>query len=105
MRSIVSGFCVKLCAIVLLCVIGAAGRADATALDGACCQPNGACTIELSFDCEATGGIYAGDGVSCDAVQCESQVAVPVFSFLGFVGLVGALGGLGLFQLIRRRRA
>ncbi|GJM26518.1 MAG: hypothetical protein DHS20C16_29330 [Phycisphaerae bacterium] len=44
---------------------------------GACCPPNGVCVEINQFDCEADGGIYRGDGVSCAGLdpECDMPVA------------------------------
>jgi len=43
---------------------------------GACCLDDGAggaCSTETQQDCANLGGIYLGDQVSCDEVQCQVQ--------------------------------
>jgi hypothetical protein len=42
---------------------------------GACCFPNGACLQGSQTDCQSLGGVYMGDGVSCDPDPCQ---ATPV---------------------------
>jgi hypothetical protein len=37
---------------------------------GACCFFDGSCTQEIQPDCEAAGGEYQGDGVTCDVANC-----------------------------------
>ncbi len=37
---------------------------------GACCQPDGTCSIETVPDCTALDGIYAGDDVPCEGLTC-----------------------------------
>jgi hypothetical protein len=37
----------------------------AAAQPGACCFPNGACSIIGQFPCTSHGGIYRGDGTAC----------------------------------------
>ena len=36
---------------------------------GACCHPDGTCTMEFAANCVAPG-IYHGDGVACESVNC-----------------------------------
>ena len=43
-------------------------------LQGACCYPDDSCADPLdSADCESQGGVYQGDGTSCDGVVCAAQ--------------------------------
>ncbi|MBL0926039.1 MAG: hypothetical protein IBJ11_00090 [Phycisphaerales bacterium] len=45
---------------------------------GACCLPNGTCTSTLcASQCQATGGIYQGDGTTCQTVQCCAIGPLP----------------------------
>lgn len=44
---------------------------------GACCPPNGVCVETNQFDCEADGGIYRGDGVSCSGLTPACDVPTP----------------------------
>jgi hypothetical protein len=39
---------------------------------GACCMPNGTCSIRAQATCGALGGVYAGDGTACSASTCPS---------------------------------
>jgi hypothetical protein len=43
------------------------GRYVVCQADGACCQPDGTCSIETASDCTIAGGNYLGNGISCDA--------------------------------------
>jgi hypothetical protein len=79
-----------------------AGRAEATAVLGACCGASSECTVTTEFGCTEAGGTYLGDDSRCPNVACNVQAAVPAVSLLGLVGVVGALGGFGLFRLLRR---
>ncbi len=44
---------------------------------GACCPPNGVCVEINQFDCEADGGIYRGDGVSCAGLDPACDPPTP----------------------------
>lgn len=44
-------------------------------MEGACCLPDGSCIFVTREDCEAAGGVYQGDNVPCDQVQCPPPVA------------------------------
>ncbi|MCC7142233.1 MAG: hypothetical protein IT349_09050 [Candidatus Eisenbacteria bacterium] len=37
---------------------------------GACCAPDGACTVGRAATCDSSGGIYQGDGSACDPNPC-----------------------------------
>jgi hypothetical protein len=37
---------------------------------GACCLLDGSCTFETNADCSAAGGMYQGDGTTCDPNPC-----------------------------------
>ncbi len=37
---------------------------------GACCFPDGSCTLQTSAACASGGGTYAGDNVTCVAANC-----------------------------------
>jgi hypothetical protein len=38
---------------------------------GACCFPDGSCTVLSADDCGAQGGSYQGDDTTCDGVVCD----------------------------------
>jgi hypothetical protein len=40
---------------------------------GACCLPNGTCSVLAVADCGNQGGQYLGDGVSCTGANCVAQ--------------------------------
>jgi len=42
---------------------------------GACCRSNGWCIIETAADCAAAGGVYYGDGTTCEEVACPQPGA------------------------------
>lgn len=91
--------------VVALLAIAGAGRAGAVAPSGACCTPSGGCQSVAPDICERDlSGIYVGDGVLCENIQCDARVAAPLLSIFGIVATVGALGGLGVFRLLRRKR-
>ena len=52
--------------------------------DGACCEPNGACTIKSEVDCIASGGTWQGAGTVCvpdpcnDGACCEPNGACHI---------------------------
>lgn len=38
---------------------------------GACCLPDGSCTDDVTIaDCTEEGGVYQGNGTSCDSIEC-----------------------------------
>ncbi len=43
-----------------------------TAPTGACCVPDGSCVIMLADDCVGIGGMYLGDGTTCDPNSCPT---------------------------------
>ncbi len=58
------------------CALGVSGdfviRAvvDCGAVSGACCMPDGSCTVKSPANCSSAGGTYQGDNTSCASVQC-----------------------------------
>lgn len=38
---------------------------------GACCLPDGSCTLDSSEACDGAGGVFQGDGTTCADVVCE----------------------------------
>ncbi len=38
--------------------------------DGACCLPDGTCSVQDELDCQAAGGTFGGQGVFCNQVTC-----------------------------------
>ena len=49
--------------------------APAAAQSGACCRPNGTCTITISLLCFQMGGSWQGGGTSCSEVECTEPRA------------------------------
>lgn len=46
---------------------------------GACCLPDGTCSVSSERNCVAAGGVYKGDGVSCSSITCsEFSATKPV---------------------------
>ncbi len=45
---------------------------------GACCAPDGTCSVETEAACLLAGGTYQGDGVSCGSVTCPTKGACCV---------------------------
>ncbi|MCA9727383.1 MAG: choice-of-anchor D domain-containing protein [Candidatus Eisenbacteria bacterium] len=37
---------------------------------GACCVPDGTCRLDIQPDCEADGGVFQGEGTSCNPDPC-----------------------------------
>lgn len=72
------------------CPAGSTPRGPATNCDapcpvqpGACCLPSGACTGPISrSNCEAQGGLYAGDGTDCGSIACDTPTGACCFSDL-----------------------
>lgn len=58
----------------------------AFAQTGACCSlVTGECTIETQADCEnVVNGVYQGDGIACESVQCPTPVGACCFADTGF---------------------
>jgi len=44
---------------------------------GACCLPDGSCVQLTQTECEAAGGDYQGNGVSCATVKCPGPSGCP----------------------------
>jgi hypothetical protein len=51
--------------------------ADCVETTGACCAPDGTCTIAAPGDCAAAGGAYAGDGTACAPNPCPQPDPCP----------------------------
>lgn len=47
---------------------------------GACCMPDGACSIMTVSDCLAAGGTFAGDGSTCQTANCPQPTGACCFS-------------------------
>jgi hypothetical protein len=76
--------------------------------DGACCNPNGSCSINYNEgDCEeAEGSIWQGEGTTCDPNPCQQPVAVtsvPTMTEWGMI-IFMVLAGLGSVYYLRRQR-
>jgi len=56
---------------------------------GACCSNvTGQCSIETQSDCEnVVNGVYYGDGITCDVVQCETPVGACCFAETGLCSI------------------
>ncbi|MCB9851542.1 MAG: hypothetical protein H6819_00480 [Phycisphaerales bacterium] len=63
---------------------------EAKAQTGACCSNlTGLCTIETQSDCESVvNGVYLGDGIACESVQCNTPVGACCFADTGFCSVV-----------------
>jgi hypothetical protein len=57
---------------------GQGGASVGPILTGACCKPDGTCTIVTSGDCAALGGVYQGDGSPCEPNPCGGCINIPV---------------------------
>jgi hypothetical protein len=57
---------------------------------GACCMPTGVCSVIAMTDCAASGGLYQGDGTSCQDVSCPQPQGACCFPN-GFCAILGAL--------------
>lgn len=57
---------------------GSAGGGGVTPATGACCFPDGTCSVETLGQCLLDGGIYQGDGTTCTPNPCSSCCACPV---------------------------
>lgn len=64
-------FCIYLSGDLVIRAVIDCGAGQAT---GACCLPNGSCQVKTQSDCNAAGGTYQGDNVSCGNVQCPQPV-------------------------------
>lgn len=51
-------------------LIAKSSPAAPTAPTGACCFANGDCQFMLQGSCTKVGGVYQGDGVTCQQVNC-----------------------------------
>ncbi len=52
-------------------------------LTGACCNTNGTCTVVSQTECEADGGVYAGDLTACgDPGDCDANGVVDYCDLL-----------------------
>ncbi|HSW44295.1 MAG TPA: hypothetical protein VLM89_01860 [Phycisphaerae bacterium] len=82
-------------------------------LSGACCAPNGTCSVMGMNDCQAGGGIFRGVGTSCGQVLCcprpfadaDADGDVDQVDFAAFqLCYTGSLGGVppgcGCFERI-----
>jgi|APFre7841882724_1041349.scaffolds.fasta_scaffold63826_2 hypothetical protein len=74
---------------------------------GACCFPNGNCSINNDeFDCEeGIGNIWQGDNTVCQPNPCPQQqsTAIPSLNEWGMIIFV-TLAGLGAIYFIRRNK-
>lgn len=61
---------------------------------GACCMPNGTCSVQTAADCGTMGGSYLGNGAACSQAACD---ALSVACCLNNSCTVTNLGGC-LFQ-------
>ncbi len=50
---------------------------------GACCLPDGSCTIDSEGNCTANGGTFQGDGTVCEDVVCEIPPQACCFESTG----------------------
>lgn len=39
---------------------------------GACCFPDGSCAVLFAADCQAGGGVFQGEGTTCEGVVCPT---------------------------------
>lgn len=46
---------------------------------GPCCLPDGSCEVLTTSDCSNMGGIYQGDGPSCDGISCPDPIVACCF--------------------------
>ena len=53
---------------------------DPPATTGACCHPDGSCTITTSGDCSTQGGTYQGNGVPCTPSPCPQPTGACCFA-------------------------
>jgi len=88
----------------LVVLLSAPGAVFASAIDGACCLPSGACTVVIGSSCEAAGGEYFGDGTSCSVVNCAAPVAAPLLSVAGLIAAASGALGVSAMHFLRRRR-
>jgi hypothetical protein len=44
---------------------------------GACCPPGGSCQFVTEDECLAMGGVYLGEGISCEPDPCEEGIDGP----------------------------
>ena len=49
---------------------------------GACCELAGGCVVETAAQCKGTG-VYQGDGITCDAAQCDAPKPTGACCFIG----------------------
>lgn len=50
---------------------------------GACCLPDGSCSLDAQGNCEAAGGVFQGDGTVCENVMCEPLPQACCFETTG----------------------
>ncbi len=72
-------------------------------LPGACCLPNATCIVEDPQVCVSMGGIFQGEGTTCEEVECPEPI--PTVSEWGLIGLTLLLLTAGTIILAKRRRA
>ena len=61
-------------AVWLGCALGMTGHVMA---DGACCLENGACIQTTGLNCFVMGGVFSGDGSSCEHIDCTGACCMP----------------------------
>lgn len=72
---------------------------------GCCVIGNSDCLVTTEDECAAEGGLYEGDGTTCDDVQACFIRPIPTMSEWGMMAFAGILGVSGLiFLMLRRRR-
>jgi hypothetical protein len=54
---------------------------------GACCAPDGSCTLELEVNCSQQGGIFAGEGTTCEPGLCPEPDGACCFMPSGCLDL------------------
>ncbi len=50
---------------------------------GACCLPDGSCSLDSQANCEAAGGVFQGDGTVCEDVVCQPLPQACCFESTG----------------------
>ncbi len=66
---------------------------------GACCRAD-VCTPELQTDCEADGGVFMGEGASCEPTPCSASNGPDVvYTEIGSISNYGAVGGIRGYAL------
>jgi hypothetical protein len=74
--------------------------------DGACCAPNGNCTIQYNNgDCVEGGGTFLGDDTVCNPNPCQQEPSstIPTLNEWGMI-IFTMLAGLGAVYYLRRQK-